>query len=140
MPPLPCSSESCRSDTGIEVPGRREPFGARRGAPRRERSRRHPRQDHRAGDGRRQRGDGRAEAEGRVVVSADTDFGTLLAHSGKRAPSVILFRLAGQRRAWSRVALILANLPEVTADLEAGALVVIEAGRVRSRRLPLIPD
>jgi hypothetical protein len=53
---------------------------------------------------------------------------------------VILFRLAGQRRAWSRVALILANLPEVTADLEAGALVVIEAGRVRSRRLPLIPD
>lgn len=82
----------------------------------------------------------RAEAEGRVVVSADTDFGTLLASSGKRAPSVILFRLAGQRRAWSRVALILANLPDVTADLEAGALVVIEEGRVRSRRLPLIPD
>jgi predicted nuclease of predicted toxin-antitoxin system len=82
----------------------------------------------------------RAEAEGRVVVSADTDFGTLLSRSGKRAPSVILFRLAGQRRAWSRVALILANLPDVTEDLEAGAIVVIEAGRVRSRRLPLIPD
>ena len=82
----------------------------------------------------------RAEAEGRVVVSADTDFGTLLARSGSRAPSVILFRIAGQRRAWSRVALILANLPEVAEDLEAGALVVIEAGRVRSRRLPLIPE
>ena len=62
----------------------------------------------------------RAEAEGRVVVSADTDFGTLLARSGRRAPSVILFRIAGQRRAWSRVALILANLPEVAEDLEAG--------------------
>jgi predicted nuclease of predicted toxin-antitoxin system len=82
----------------------------------------------------------RAEAEERVVVSADTDFGTLLARSGKRAPSVIMFRLPGQRRGWSRVALILANLPDVTADLEAGALVVIQAGRVRSRRLPLIPE
>ena len=51
-----------------------------------------------------------------------------------------MFRVPGQRRAWSRVALILANLPDVTEDLEAGALVVIESGRVRSRRLPLIPD
>lgn len=82
----------------------------------------------------------RAEAEGRVVVSADTDFGALLAASGKRAPSVILLRLAGQRRAWSRAALILGNLPQVADDLEAGALVVIEPGRVRSRRLPLIPE
>ena len=81
----------------------------------------------------------RAEAEERVVVSADTDFGTQLARSGGRAPSVILFRIAGQRRAWSRVALILANLPEVAEDLEAGALVVIEAGRVRSRRLAAHP-
>jgi hypothetical protein len=53
---------------------------------------------------------------------------------------VILFRIVGQRRAWSRAALVLANLPEVTEDLEAGALVVIEAGRVRSRRLPLITE
>jgi predicted nuclease of predicted toxin-antitoxin system len=82
----------------------------------------------------------RAEAEGRVVVSADTDFGAILARSGNRAPSVILFRMAGQRRAWSQAALVLANLPQVADDLEAGALVVIEDGRVRSRRLPLIPE
>ena len=82
----------------------------------------------------------RAEAEGRVVVSADTDFGAILARSGKRAPSVILLRTVGQRRAWSQAALILANLPQVADDLEAGALVVIEDGRVRSRRLPLIPE
>jgi predicted nuclease of predicted toxin-antitoxin system len=73
----------------------------------------------------------RATAEERVVVSADTDFGMLLARSGKRAPSVILFRLAGQRRAWSRAALILTNLPQVSDDLEAGTLVVIEEGRVQ---------
>ncbi|MGH8991823.1 MAG: DUF5615 family PIN-like protein [Acidimicrobiia bacterium] len=82
----------------------------------------------------------RAEAEGRVVVSADTDFGAILARSGKRAPSVILFRMAGQRRAWSQAPLVLANLPQVADDLAAGALVVIEDGRVRSRRLPLIPE
>ncbi len=82
----------------------------------------------------------RAEAEGRVVVSADTDFGAILARSGKRVPSVILLRTVGQRRAWSQAALILANLPQVAEDLDAGALVVIEDGRVRSRRLPLIPE
>jgi hypothetical protein len=53
---------------------------------------------------------------------------------------VILLRTVGHRRAWSQAALVLANLPQVAGDLEAGALVVIEDGRVRSRSLPLIPE
>jgi predicted nuclease of predicted toxin-antitoxin system len=38
----------------------------------------------------------RAEAENRIVVSADTDFATLLA--ARRSPSLVLFRHGSQHR------------------------------------------
>lgn len=74
----------------------------------------------------------------RVLVTGDTDFGTLLAQSGASAPSVVLLRMETNRRPAAQVRVLLANLPQVEADLEQGCLVVIDDARLRVRRLPLL--
>lgn len=79
----------------------------------------------------------RARAEGRVVVSADTDFGTLLAMSGADRPSVILIRRSADRRAARLVQLLLANLTDVEQALGEGAIVAFDTDRIRIRPLPL---
>ena len=79
----------------------------------------------------------RARAENRVLISADTDFGSLLARSHSQSPSVVLIRRLIGRRAADQFEIIQANLPSVAEDLAAGAVVVIGDYRVRVRRLPL---
>lgn len=79
----------------------------------------------------------RAQREGRVIVSADTDFGTLLALRQEPAPSVILFRRAASRLAGRQVEMLLAHLPRLEGPLEEGSVVVFELTRMRIRRLPI---
>jgi predicted nuclease of predicted toxin-antitoxin system len=77
-----------------------------------------------------------ADRDNRILVSAGTDFGELLANASVLAPSVILLRRAN-KRARSLAAVVLANLEQVAGDLAAGALIVISDTRIRARRLPM---
>jgi len=81
----------------------------------------------------------RAREQQRVLISADTDFGTLLARTGDIAPSLILLRHMQGRRATQVAGLLTAHLPQLETDLTAGAVVVIRDDSLRIRRLPFAP-
>ena len=76
---------------------------------------------------------------GQVVVTLDADFHALMALSGAISPSVIRIRIEGLRsEACTR--LLKTILQSCKKDLETGALVLVQPGRLRIRRLPLIRE
>jgi len=79
----------------------------------------------------------RAVEENRVIVSADTDFGTLLALRGVCKPSLILYRRQTGYLPEKQVELLLENLERIQNSLEKGAVVVFEQERIRIRPLPI---
>jgi predicted nuclease of predicted toxin-antitoxin system len=80
----------------------------------------------------------RAARDRFIIVSADTDFGTLLATRTASQPSVILFRGRGSRRPDVLARLLLANLAQLADALDAGSVVTFEPSRIRVRALPIV--
>ena len=77
-----------------------------------------------------------ALAEGRVVLSQDLDFTGLIATSGNNAPSLIVLRL-GSPNVEHVNKVLQAILPVVDQAVQTGAIVSVDDGRVRVRRLPI---
>jgi predicted nuclease of predicted toxin-antitoxin system len=77
-----------------------------------------------------------AASSERVLVSADTDFGELLAVGRDPGPSVIILRRTPHRPE-AQTELLLANLGGIEETLAAGAVVVLSGENVRFRLLPI---
>lgn len=80
-----------------------------------------------------------AANEDRIVVSADTDFGAILAKRQMAKPSFVLLRRTQGLSAEATAALLAANLPAFEDELDEGAVLVITDTRIRVRRLPISP-
>ena len=78
----------------------------------------------------------RARVESRVVLTFDLDFGEVLAVGILDRPSVVIFRLADERPE-SVNAHLEPVLAERVVELESGALILVEDGRYRVRKLPI---
>lgn len=78
-----------------------------------------------------------AAKEERILLTADSDFGALLALGSLASPSVLLLRSADHLRPAEQAELIAANLPQIAKDLEKGAIVSLTRDRLRIRELPV---
>lgn len=78
-----------------------------------------------------------ASEQKRIVISADRDFGSLLAELRASQPSVVYLRGRLPRTPRELATLLDRNLTPLEGLLVEGHIVVIEPGRLRLRQLPL---
>ena len=78
----------------------------------------------------------KALREHRIVLTFDLDFGEIVAASGGKSVSVILFRLRNTRADFviQRLKIVLEQTKEMLAH---GAVILVEDERHRVRRLPI---
>jgi predicted nuclease of predicted toxin-antitoxin system len=79
-----------------------------------------------------------AAREDFVVLTQDLDFGSILAVTGGSKPSVVQIR-SGDLRPDRIGSVVIGALRRLEGELRAGALVTIDADRVRLTYLPLEP-
>lgn len=72
-----------------------------------------------------------------VVVTADSDFGALLARRRSTSPSVVQLRHVAELPPDAHLALLVDNLPSIAEDLDRGAIASLSPTRLALRDLPL---
>lgn len=78
----------------------------------------------------------KARYEGRVLLTHDLDFGGLVAASGAKLPSLVVFRLRNMRP--ENVSRYLQSIiDEHEESLDRGAIISVTEGQIRVRLLPL---
>ncbi len=79
----------------------------------------------------------RARTESRVVITADLDFGRLMAKVPEKSPGIILLR-GGSYSDKEMIEMVRRVLRVVEHELLAESLIVVDRHRIRRRRLPII--
>ncbi|ANV88589.1 MULTISPECIES: DUF5615 family PIN-like protein [unclassified Picosynechococcus] len=78
----------------------------------------------------------KARQENRIILTVDLDFGTLLALSKAKLPSVVIFRLGNASREVieDRLAFV---LEQCSTELRQGVAISVDDEKVRLRSLPM---